>query len=74
MSISIKSSRARSDSTEVVFVRLFACVEREIGRLDERSPCLEPGVERAVEVCFEILPERVALAGADGMVAVRQGR
>lgn len=58
----------------MVFVRFFALAEREVGNLDERSCCLEPGVEVAVEVCLEILPERVALAGSDGMVAVTQGR
>ena len=54
-----------------MFVRFFARVEREIGSCDEPLRGLEWEGGVVAEVCFEILPERVALAGADGMVAVR---
>lgn len=59
---------------EVVFVRFFARVEREVGNLDELSRYLDRQANGAVAVCFEILPERVAVARLDGMVAVRRRR
>ena len=74
MSPSNAAAKAWSDSTEVVFVRFFARVERELGRLDEPLRGIQGEVEVAVEVCFEILPARVALARGDGMVAVSQGQ
>ena len=58
----------------MVFVRFFARVERELGRLDKPLRGIEGEVEVAVEVGFEILPARVALARGDGMVAVSRGR
>ena len=74
MSSSNATARARFDSVEVVFVCTFARFEWEVGVLDGPSRGFEREMDVAAEVCFEILPERVTLAGSDGMVAVWQAR